>query len=130
VHVVEIGEHIRDWHKWCDCDLFDHVGLGEHFGQTQDLWVDDCGLLREPPYPLWKWADYQHPLPGYGLINASIGPDTIATIMPPEYAQKQILWEPWEHRLDPKDYFEQLSRIYMMGSGKSQIHGGILETDD
>jgi len=86
----------------------------------QDMWVDDEGLLREPRYPMFRWEWYHQPLAGYGLINASVGPETVATQMPAEFVQEHIYWEPWEKRLDPKDYFEQLSRLYMVGSGKSQ----------
>jgi hypothetical protein len=128
VHTIEVGNHIGSWHKWCDCHCFDHLALGIHFGQMQDMWVDDEGLLREPRYPMFKWTDYHQPLAGYGLINASVGPETVATVMLADYAEDHILWEQWEDRLDPKGYFDQLSRIYMIGSGKSQIHGGILET--
>jgi hypothetical protein len=129
VHVVDPGEHIADWHKYCDCLCFDHVCLGEHFGQVQDLWVDDEGLLKNEPYPMWVWENITEPglvkhtpkLCGYGLINASIGPETIATKMEPEYALNKIRWEPWEERLDPKNYFDQLSRLYFFGTGKSEI---------
>ena len=129
VHQLEIGEHIQEWHKWCDCDLFDHVCLGEHCGQIQDLWVDDEGLLRQPIYPMFKWENdlampiSQGGLAGYGLITASVGPETIATVMPTEYAEQRIMWEVnWEHRLKPENYFDQLSRVYLgFGKGKSKI---------
>jgi hypothetical protein len=123
VHEIQVGNHIRDWYRWCDCDCFDHVTLGELNGQVQDLWVDDEGLLREPQYPMWKWEDYSNPLCGYGLINASDGPETIATIMPVRFAEEKIDWEPWEHRIDPANYFDQLSRLYLQtGIGKTETH--------
>lgn len=127
VHEIEVGNHIEDWHKWCDCELFDVARLGKIGtpGLEYDIWVDDEGLLREPNYPHFQWLRYYNELAGYGLLLCSNSSgESISTDLPLEIAQRAIVWEQWERRLDPKDYFEQLSRIYLPGSfgkGKSEI---------
>ena len=113
VHEVWIGQHIQDWHKWCDCECFDRAYIGVHLGQRQDIWVDDMGFMRNPTYPLFVWKQRQDPLAGYGLVLAELGENSISTLMTPDYAQHFIKWEFWEVRLKADQYFDQLSRIYL-----------------
>lgn len=113
VHEIQVGDHIKDWHKWCDCQLFDHAYIGTHQGQRQDIWVDDEGLNRYPMYPTFKWTDRQDPLIGYGLLLATTADgESVSTRMPIEHALAHIQWEKWEDRLKPEDFFDQLTRLY------------------
>lgn len=113
IHEIEVGEHVTDWYKWCDCDCFDVAYCGAHFGQRQDIWVDDNGMNRYPMYPCFKWKGRHDPLVGYGLLMATTPHgDSISTLMPISYAFEHVEWEKWEGRLNPPDFFEQLSRLY------------------
>lgn len=113
LHEIELSPHIQDWHKWCDCEAFDYAYCGTHEGQRQDIWVDDNGLNRHPMYPTFKWRDRDLPLVGYGLLlGTTPGGDSVSTILSIEYVLSLIAWEQWEVRLNPADWFDQLSRIY------------------
>jgi hypothetical protein len=114
IHPLESeNADLNQWHKWCDCDCFDHAHLGDYEGLRHDAFVDDEGLLKNPVSPLWQWRNYPNPLPGYGIITAcdSLGA-TVPVTMPIEFAISNIAWELWEERLNVENYFDQLSRIY------------------
>jgi hypothetical protein len=70
-------------------DLFTVVGLGK--GET--IYVDDEGLLTNPPKDLFRWKGYYAPLAGRGLIlGTDDGGGTIATIIPLDVARANVDW--------------------------------------
>lgn len=111
VHWVNVQNDINDWHRLMDCQTLDVVQLDHP--QDTDIWVDDEGLLREPPYPFFKWAGYNENLCGYGLVLCHNGPESTSVRISPDEAASLIQWEPWESRLPPEPYFDQLSRLYL-----------------
>src|ERR1700757_4050395 len=129
VHQIEIENNINDWHKVLDCDILDHVLLGEYAGLPIDGWVDDEGLLREPNYPYWIWVGYRNQLCGYGLINSSNNQGkSISSNLSLSYCLAHCQYEEWERRLDPEKYLDQMTRIYAFrwegrfGIGSTEIH--------
>jgi hypothetical protein len=124
VHEIETTDDITDWHKLLDCDTLDVARVEREV----DIWVDDNGLLRQPYYPIFYYIGYQNPLCGYGLALSSSGPETISLERPPGFFQMKIHFEEWEKRLNPNDYFEQMSRVYPVrhigkfGIGSHEVH--------
>jgi hypothetical protein len=129
VHPIEIENDITEWYKILQCDHFDHAVLGQYKGLPIDVWVDDEGLLREPNWPHWYWSGYQNELAGYGLINSSNQEgESISSNLDLVYCMMRAHFEPWENRLNPEDYLEQMTKIYAFdykgsyGIGTTQMH--------
>jgi len=125
VHEIETTDDILDWHKLLDCDTLDVARVE----QSVDIWVDDNGLLREPYYPLFYYLGYQNPLCGYALaLSSNAEGESISLKLPAGYFQAKIHFEEWEKRLDPNNYFDQMSRVYPVlhigkfGLGATPIH--------
>lgn len=128
VRPMEIENNIDEWHKVLDCQIYTHVMLGKHRDKPIDLWVDDEGLLRQPNYPYFYWIGYHEPLCGYGMINSSTGPESISSNLSLQYVATRVQFENWEERLNPEDYFEQMTKIYPVteigefGIGSTEVH--------
>jgi hypothetical protein len=113
VHDVIVKNDIHDWHKMLDTEILDVAHAGMYQGLPIDIWVDDEGLLHDPHPPLFRWLDYPNVLAGYGLILSSDNAgESISTNIPRADLGRLIRFEEWERRLDPANYFDQLSRIY------------------
>ena len=112
-------EIVYDTHVWCKllmCECLDVARL-QMIGAPHlilDIWVDDYGMIRVPePWPMWRVRGVE--LAGYGLVTMSdsVG-ETIS--LPGDLTvgmfvnQSPLQLEPWEKRLNPEDFHEQLMR--------------------
>lgn len=118
VHELAVSKDLSVWHKLLDCDYVEHVLIGQIDDKPVDAWVNEEGLLRDPYYPLWRWVGaprlYPNPLCGYGLVlSHDAGGESTSTDLTAAFVLQQLVFEPWEQRLDPEAYFDQLSRIYL-----------------
>jgi hypothetical protein len=115
IHEVQISKDLRAWHAMLECDCVDKVELHRNKAGTRalDVWIDDEGLIKEPVAPLFKLAGYDSPLAGYGLVlgaNLNTG-ESLDCPIAVEQLGPNLKFEPWEKRLDPADYFAQLTRV-------------------
>lgn len=110
MHQVQVEDKIEAWHKLLDCDCLDVA----HVEEGLDIWVDDYGLSREPDiYPMFQWRGYAENLAGYGLMLChNMQGESTSVSLEAIPAEAMLKWEEWERRLNPEDYFDQLSRIY------------------
>ena len=117
VHELAVSKDLSEWHKLLDCDFMDRVAIGLVNNQPVDIWVNESGLVTEPFYPIWNWVGipriYPNPICGYGLmLSHDAGGESTPTDLRAEFVMAQVVFEPWEGRLDPETYFDQLTRIY------------------
>jgi hypothetical protein len=115
IHQLDIDDSIHAWHEALHCDCVDRAEIYRNPQGTRalDIWVDDEGLIKEPVPPTFKVKGREYPLAGYGLVlgaNLKNGKSIEVTLGPEDIAPL-ILWEQWERRLDPQDYFEELTRV-------------------
>ncbi|SRR6266436_949091 len=116
VHAIEIVNEIHVWHQVLMCDCFTVCRLGAPYAGCKldlDIWVDDNGLLREPVWPRFKIRNGL--LCGYGLVlatNSSGESVSVPEVIDvPSFAKLMaISFEPYQIRLDPGDYIEQITR--------------------
>jgi Domain of unknown function (DUF3846) len=65
VTMVEVVHDLSAYYKLLDCDLVDVIRLTPHV----DLWIDDEGLLKEPPNQAYFYlGDYPSPIAGRALL--------------------------------------------------------------
>jgi hypothetical protein len=117
IHEIQISKDLSAWHAMLECDYVDRVEVSRNKAGTRalDVWIDDEGLMKEPVAPLFKVRGCENPLAGYGLVlgadltnGKSIDCPLTLTV---ERLRQNIAFEPWEKRLDPRDYFAQLTRV-------------------
>jgi hypothetical protein len=113
IHALDIANELSAWYKLLDCHCVDRAEIARLGSRAIDIWVDDNGLQYEPVPPLFKVSGYPNPLAGYGLVlgaNLNTGESLDCPVSKEHFAPK-IRFEQWEKRLDPADYFEQLTRV-------------------
>jgi hypothetical protein len=111
VHTLDIGHDLHAWYEALMCQCLDvaHVGQAPN-GHAIDVWVDDEGLLRNEPWPLFQLST--HTLCGYGLVLESDAEgESQGVTIPLTWFVDKLRFEPWEKRLDPADYFAELTRV-------------------
>lgn len=117
VEAIEIVDEIHAWHQALMCRGFERVGLGKPYQGCPvevDIWIDEEGLLREPAvWPRFKIRN--GPLCGYGLVLAHNSAGESVSV--PEVVDlaafvrlTAISFEPYQIRLKPDDYIEQITR--------------------
>lgn len=105
---LQVDHSLQAWYKLLHCDSIDVCHIGQCAGLSVDVFVDDSGLLQEPPAPFFKLAGYHSTLCGYGLVLASDAQgETLSLpecLSPEVFARAQSLqMEHWEKRIDPRD---------------------------
>jgi hypothetical protein len=115
IHEVEVSNDLQSWYDLLRCELVDRVEVHRNpqGDRAIDVWIDDEGLLREPTPPMFKVHGYPQPLAGYGLVlsaNLATG-ESISCTLGASHLSGWISWEPWERRLNPQGYFEELTRV-------------------
>jgi hypothetical protein len=111
VHDVDSGKDVVSRYALLRCELVDVVSVGRAAnGRRIDIWVDDEGLIVDEPRPLFKIG--QSTLCGYGLVleSDSEGRSQCVTF-PKSYFYGKIFFEPWEKRLDPAKYLDEMTRV-------------------
>jgi hypothetical protein len=116
IHPLDIDSDLSVWHQLLKCDCVDRAEIHRNASNTRavDVWVDDEGLLKEPVPPTFKVRGYPNPLAGYGLLlgaNLTSGRSIAAPYASAAEIAPLIMWERWERRLNPDDYFEELTRV-------------------
>jgi len=111
VHTLEIEHSLRAWYEALMCQCVDVVCVGRtEAGRRVDVWVDDEGLLRQPCWPCFKIGKAE--LCGYGLVlECDGGGESQGVTFGPEWLVGKLAFEVWEKRLNPADYFSQLTRV-------------------
>jgi hypothetical protein len=111
LHDLEVGHDLGEWYRALRCDCVDvvHVGQASN-GHAVDIWVDDEGLLRSEPWPLFKIG--RSTLAGYGLVLESDNQgQSRGVTFPKSYFNGRIFFESWEQRLDPAKYLDEMTRV-------------------
>ena len=110
---VAVERDIHAWHKLLHCDCLCAARIGFCDDLSLDCWVDDNGLLQEPPAPFFQVITYPEPLCGYGLVLASDASGESVSI--PNVVLLELFaidlnlkFEQWEHRMEPIDYPEHM----------------------
>jgi hypothetical protein len=117
---LRVPADLDTWYKLLDCTCVDRYVLARdrQHQRELDLWIDDDGLLKEPPAARFLLANDpaakdRAVFTGYALVleaDTSTG-DSISCNLAPADLATRIEWEDWEARLDPADYFAQLTRV-------------------
>jgi len=115
IHQLQVGASLDAWHQVLQCGCVDRLRIHRNPQGTRavDVWVDDEGMLRHPVPPCFAVKGYLNSLAGYGLVlgaNLTNG-KSIDCNLGPENIGPLISFERWEERLNPADYFEQLTRV-------------------
>jgi hypothetical protein len=103
-------------HKLVDCELMASKAMSD----SVTLWVDECANHREPAvYPQFTIVDddaNRYQVTGYGLLSGPMRHGRITEFAPQMLLLRAlatvIQFEPWQERLDPYSYLDQLFRIY------------------
>jgi hypothetical protein len=115
IHEIQISHDLKAWYEVLECDCVDRAEIQRNPQGTRaiDIWVDDTGLIDEPVKPTFRLRGREYPLAGYGLVlgaNLTNG-KSIDCPLCAEKLAPAIMWEEWESRLNPADYFAQLTRV-------------------
>lgn len=107
--IVVDWEDQADIHKLLDADLLQSLPMNGF----NILWVDECGLLREPfIYPQFKipGVNGNCPLTGYGLVTGCRNAKVTNYVMGMDTC---VIWEEhWPRRINPDQCIDQLLRVY------------------
>jgi hypothetical protein len=111
VHTLDVTHELSAWYDMLECSCVDVVRIGTApNGNAIDVWVDDEGLLRNEPYPLFRLGEGT--LCGYGLVlECDSEGKSLGVSFGHSWFEGKLRFEPWERRLNPADYFEQLTRV-------------------
>lgn len=113
--LADVPADIRAWHELLHCDCLDRAEVSRNPQETRaiDIWVDDEGFMRDQPAPTFRVRGYANPLCGYGLVLGAnlVNGESIDAPLGKERMEQLILWEKWERRLDPANYFAELTRV-------------------
>ena len=106
---------LKAWRAMLNCESFDRVEWERNWNRTwaKFIWFDASSALREPVRPRFQLVNFEYVIAGYGLIMCAklqTG-ELINCDMHPAKLDYRIRWEPWEKRLDPADFFEELTRV-------------------
>lgn len=112
---VQVPKKLSAWHEAIQVDCLDVKRLSnQHLGHYIDVWVDDCGQLRNPP--LATFSIEGNMLYGYGLIfEGDSSGDTLSVSFDANFLIQHLCltFDPdWEKRQpDLAPYFHQLTRV-------------------
>jgi len=94
VYEIEIEPGLDAMYEAIGCRAVDMVRIT----QLDDLWIDDCGLLREPQPDKFKFLGHAQPLAGNGLIcGYDDQGETVSTALTVEFVQQMVRWVGSEH---------------------------------
>lgn len=92
--IVEVdydNSSYKNIYKLIDAEPFTTLDIKPN----ESIYLDDEGLLRDPPKPLFAWADYRQPLAGKGLIlGFDDEGETVATKVTLAYVKSMVRWLP------------------------------------
>jgi len=89
VYEIEIEPGLDAMYEAIGCRAVDMVRIT----QLDDLWIDDCGLLREPQPDKFKFLGHAQPLAGNGLIcGYDDQGETVSTALTADTVQGWVRW--------------------------------------
>jgi hypothetical protein len=101
---------LYDMYKFIGCDCIDRV-VWPVPKSTNDIWVDDNGLLYEPMPATFHVRGYPQPLAGRGLVlGFTRSGRSVSTTLTVDLVKRSIQWELWELRISPKQAIELQKR--------------------
>ena len=102
VYEIDIPKGLQGLYSALECDMVEIVRIND----TEDLYVDEEGLLRHDPIGAFRFKGYDQVLSGHGLVLGNDGEgDSVDTTLTVEYIRDQVRFKEVQDIPEPFMHF-------------------------